>query len=283
MTRYHIWSQTNFTSLESALMSALTGKESEKGEKVVEWEEFDPNENPNDEPEKTALLMEKVRGLNVMEVIRMDGERVKSIVKIRRTPQTEGDLFCAKNTDALINEIGNQIHKNVGEEDDTVINFVNTTNTKITFNSINKTINRVQPAYKVYTEEYIPKNEEAPDLSKFETGPTDVELSNNFVRKCIESDTPSQQIVQVMESIKGVKEIVFTQLYSINGTKYSIFRIERDPPTEGDLLAEGTKKLKAATKQIKNHLKRQSSSSRINLIRSIEFVKADGVSVVFKK
>jgi hypothetical protein len=274
---YAMWVETNFDSLEAEFMSALSGVDQGKGVQVNDWEVFDPTENPNSEPEKTALLMERVKGLHLMEIKRMDGDRVKSTLKIRRTPQTEGELH--HNADSLIKSIGKKIHKEFGDQDDTVINFFNQVNYKITFSSTSENINRVQTEYKQTSSDYIPKSAESPDMSSFGmVGPTDVELSNNFVIKVTKTTTPDPFIVKIMESIKGISELRYTKYYSLSGRKHSTVSIKRNPPTDGDLLKDnGSSKLKEVTTQIKEHL--DAPSSRLKLLRSIDLIDNNGISV----
>lgn len=279
VVEYAVWTKTNYSTLEASLLSAITGGELGKGEQGKDWEVFDPSENPDSEPEKTALLMGKVMGVHMMEIKRMDGEMVKSVFKFRRTPPTEGELNM--NTDSLFRIIGEKIHKQFGDdfEEDTVIHFTDLKNYRVTFSSKDSKISSVQTEYKQTVSEYVPKSKESPNLISFGiVGPTDIELSNNFKMSVTTALTPDPFIVKIMESIKGIRELRYTKFYSVSGKKYSTGRIERTPATDGDLLKDnGSNKLKEVSIQIKEHL--NTSYSRVNFIRTIDFIDNNGVLV----
>lgn len=274
---YAVWTETNYSTLEASLLSAITGSELGKGEQGKDWEVFDPSENPDREPEKTALFMETVKGVHMMEIRRMDGEMVKSVFKFRRTPPTEGELNM--NTDSLFRIIGGKIHKHFGDEEDTVIHFTDLKNYRVTFSSRDSKISSVQTEYKQTVSEYVPKSKESPNLISFGiVGPTDVELNDNFTMSVNTELTPDPFIVKIMESIKGIKELKYTKFYSISGKEYSTRRIERTPATDGDLLKDnGSNKLKEVSMQIKEHL--NTSSTRVNFLRTIDFIDTNGVLV----
>lgn len=278
-SKYEIWVETNRSQLETSIYKAFTGQTTEDEEKP-EWETFDPNESPNEEPPKTVLMMEQLlKGVCLMEIKQLTAgtKNIESIIKVRRTPQIEGDLLN-DNSDETIKKFGEHVTDSMSDELNVVVRLFNQTKGYVLYDSKTKEIKRVQIKYNQIATEYVPKTGE-PSLNTYGImGPSDEELATKFDIRTNVTIIPDPPLIDILETIKGIKELVYTKFYSITGRKHQTIRIQRNYPTEGDLLADnGSQRIMEVSEQIIKYL--SPSTARINYIRSIDFVNEKGVSV----